>query len=337
MAFATTSLPPIALSDPSRSDPVTARRRDDAERELGDKVASQAVDDRSSGQPHYQVTADRVSKLRANLIQWYRQNHTQMTDRQRWQEANQVLTHYFTEGDGQLIRGDVPLSQDVQMELRQEPPTSSSQPDTSGREAPRDTFGSESALARRPGGDVFRPATPQTLTTPQQPTPQATTPQAPAPQASVPQAPASTKTATAPLVPDAPVVPQEAPPSPTGQPVVATGTSLSVSPEAPAPQPGVRMITYGDKPAAGTDHERIPFGREQHVKFQVLTRPPTPGSAPTPQGSGEGGMRLADLLRRPGGSTDSKRGRESVEGRSGGSLDRTFAIGMRRQFRDTAC
>lgn len=338
MSFVSSSPLPLTVDRRDSTPPAGQKEVDRSAQLLDQQVQDQMVQSSQRGQ-QYRVTAQSIRDLRQFL-----QAHTQLNDTQ----VNQVLKNYFKSGNnGAPCPGHD--SHDVQRELRAEPPAVAATPrdDSSshgntGQETPRDSYRSTDAR-RTAQGDAHSgtqsPATPapRTPATLRQPAPQVPVPPRPAP------TPTTTRTATATTVtPDAPA--PEAPPpfqpgqppSPAGEPVVATGIDVPVSPEAPAPQPGVRMINYGERPPAGTDHERIPFGREQHVKFQVLTRPPTPGPVPTPQGGGEG-VTLAQLLRRPGESTDSKRGRDGAEGRSGGGLDRTFAVGMRRQFRDTAC
>lgn len=93
--------------------------------------------------------------------------------------------------------------------------------------------------------------------------------------------------------------------------VVAEGT--------PAPEVGdVHVFNYGEKPRPGSpDPDRVSYGLKAEANFRMLTstaRAPTPAPMPTPQGGGEGGVRLADLLRRPGSSSSSREDRSLALG-----------------------
>lgn len=281
------------------------------------------------------------TRLLSTLRELRKQLHQATSERQALSEhqITDVLSNVLDRQDQRFVTSSVRAAAGEELPAR---PDADREGGEHSSDASRgDAFGTDKSptLARMARGDV-RPGTPPPAMSPRVPvTPQTPMPQVPVPQPPTPQTPTAPVVATPTGTPGAPA--PEGTPSLPGQPVVATETGLPATPEVPAP--GVRTFNYGEAPRAGASNtpERQDYINTQGPQFAKLLRGGTPQPAapmPTPRESGEGGMRLADLLRNPGSSsTDSERGEGTGEGRSGVDLKHSLAIGFKRQLRDSSC
>lgn len=296
------------------------------------------------------VASSFISRLRAEL-----QTRYQLSERQ----ITQTLKNYFEKGNGSLMPGhDAP---EVQAALRGETPAVAAPQEGAGANAggqqqqsglARESRGAELARMERGQQTAATPSPTPALRTPTPPPQQVAASPTPPPPPPLPGAPMPRADGTSgmpqPLVadgtpqPEAVVVVQESP-LPEGAPVVPTrtdGVPRNPTPEAPQVPTGdqgeVRYFVDSTNPrgtGASTETKEGFYTTVARAQFMFSGRVP---QAPVPVPVRAPNDTFVARTREPSTTKTGER-REGGEDRAGGSLDRSLALGMRRQFRDTAC